>query len=295
MKYLNLTEGFNPYNAKTQDCLDFESFVFNGGEPHIKIINPPTERNEGDVKEIMITIRLDSMNELGLLLMAKNAIDNLGVFNYSHLIIPYFPGARQDRVMVSGEPLSAKVYANIINDMDFDSVSIFDSHSDVSPALLDNCENVNNHNFVDQVLAHLKYPSNIQLISPDAGANKKVLKLAQYLGIVDIVKCDKVRNVENGALTGFEVYNDNLKGRPCLIVDDICDGGGTFLGLAKELKDKNAGPIYLAVSHGIFSKGLKVLCDTFEHVFATDSVNTSRYTEAVPLNYTEISLTDIQF
>ena len=60
----------------------------------------------------------------------------------------------------------------------------------------------------------------------------------------------------------------------CLIIDDICDGGGTFIGLAKELKQKNAGDLYLAVSHGIFSKGLEALNTYFTKLYTTDSFKT---------------------
>jgi len=56
-----------------------------------------------------------------------------------------------------------------------------------------------------------------------------------------------------------------------LIVDDICDGGGTFLGLAEELKECNSGDLYLAVSHGIFSKGSQTLLDNFKSIYSTDS------------------------
>lgn len=66
------------------------------------------------------------------------------------------------------------------------------------------------------------------------------------------------------------------KVRIALIVDDICDGGGTFIGLAEELKRKNAGKIYLAVSHGIFSKGIDKL-DFLAHVYATDAYNTQAH------------------
>ena len=86
-----------------------------------------------------------------------------------------------------------------------------------------------------------------------------------------VVECSKKRNVKNGKLEGFKVYEDNLSGKDCLIVDDICDGGGTFIGLAEELKKKNAGHLYLAVSHGIFNKGVDVLNKCFTKIYTTDS------------------------
>ena len=94
------------------------------------------------------------------------------------------------------------------------------------------------------------------------------------MGLKDVLECGKRRNVTTGELSGFTVPIEDLKNRPCLIVDDICDGGGTFLGLGSELKKKNAGELFLAVSHGIFSKGFDQLSDIYTQLFTTDSIQT---------------------
>ena len=185
------------------------------------------------------------------------------------LFIPYFPAARQDRVMIKGESLSVKVYADIINTLQLNKVFVFDAHSEVTPALVNNCEVIPNHTFIQQVLNVIG--ENVKLISPDGGALKKIYKVSEFLGGVDVVECSKSRDVKTGKLSGFKVYEDDLNGMDCLIVDDICDGGGTFVGLAEELKKKNAGKLYLAVSHGIFNKGFEVL-DCFDAIFTTNSV-----------------------
>ncbi|MEL2361112.1 phosphoribosyltransferase family protein, partial [Klebsiella pneumoniae] len=64
-----------------------------------------------------------------------------------------------------------------------------------------------------------------------------------------LIKCDKKRNMGDGQLSGFEVFTDSLENKTCIIVDDICSRGGTFMGIAKALKDKGAKDIYLIVSH----------------------------------------------
>ena len=109
------------------------------------------------------------------------------------------------------------------------------------------------------------------MVSPDGGALKKIYKLSEALGGLEVLECSKSRDVKTGALSGFKVYADHLQGRDCLIVDDICDGGGTFVGLAEQLRAHGAGKLYLAVSHGIFSKGFEGLKAVFERVFTTDS------------------------
>lgn len=257
---LNLDPKFKPFT--TEQEIIYQSFTFSGGEPHIKI-DPNFDINQ----KVTITHRLNSFNDLGLLCIAVDALRRMDVKDME-LFIPYFSAARQDRVMIKGEPLSVKVYADIINSMQLNKVYVFDAHSEVTPALVNNCEVISNHTFIAAVIKAIG--NDVKLISPDGGALKKIYKVSEFLGGVEVVECSKSRDVKTGRLSGFKVYNDDLQGADCLIVDDICDGGGTFVGLAEELKNKNAGKLYLAVSHGIFNKGFAVL-DCFEKIFTTNS------------------------
>lgn len=259
---LNLTPNFSPLGSK--GAIVYQSLLFAGGEPHIKIAT-----NFNVAKPVTITSRINSFNDLGLVCVTVDALRRIGVKEIK-LFIPYFPGARQDRIMVPGEPLSVKVYADIINAMKLENVMIFDPHSEVTPALLDNCEVISNHRFVKKVIE--KIGAEVKLVSPDGGALKKIYKVSEFLGGAEVIECSKSRDVKTGKLSGFKVYVDDLVGQDCLIVDDICDGGGTFIGLAQELKNKNAGKLYLAISHGIFSKGFEELGKYFDQVFTTDSI-----------------------
>jgi ribose-phosphate pyrophosphokinase len=257
---LNLDKTFKPFAGNE---IQFESFTFSGGEPHIKI---SPDFNTDQI--ITITHRLNSFNDVGLLYIAVDALRRMHVEKIN-LFIPYFPAARQDRVMVKGEPLTVKVYADLLNGLNVNNITVFDAHSEVTPALLNNCEAVSNHRFIQEVLKSTG--QNCVLISPDGGALKKIYKVSEYLGGVPVVECSKSRDVTTGKLKGFKVYADDLQGKDCLIVDDICDGGGTFIGLAEELKKKNCGDIYLAVSHGIFSQGFEKFKPSFKKIFTTDS------------------------
>jgi ribose-phosphate pyrophosphokinase len=258
---LNLSSNFKPLAGPE---IDFQSFSFSGGEPHIKI------QNDWDKQQpVNVSLRINSFNDFGLLCMAVDALKRMEA-KLGQLIIPYFPAARQDRLMQAGEPLSVKVYADIINQFGFQKVLVFDAHSEVTPAVLNNCQVITNHQFIAEVLN--KIPSQALLISPDGGALKKIYKCSEFLGGLPVVECSKSRDVKTGQLSGFKVYADDLQGQDCLVVDDICDAGGTFVGLAQALKVKNAGNLYLAVSHGIFSKGFEELLKHFTHIFCTDSV-----------------------
>ncbi len=266
---LNLDPKFRPFIEK--ESIDFESFTFSGGEPHIKILTPIDQN-----KNVTVTHRVQSFNDFGLLLLAIDALQRLGIKSID-VFIPYFPAARQDRVMVKGESLSVKVYAQLLNALNLNSVTVYDPHSEVVPALLNNCKVISNHNFIKEAIQDID--EDIILISPDGGALKKIYKLTSALGGIEVIECSKSRDVKTGQISDFKVYAEDLKGKSCLIVDDICDGGGTFMGLAKELKKKNAGKLYLAVSHGIFSKGLTELNKHFDKIYSTDSFKSIESTE----------------
>ncbi len=296
MKYLHLDADFTPFGKS----IAFEAFTFNGGEPHIKInaevgvsitnlfsnqkpeLVPPQGNEYRD--DVLITTRIRSFNDLGFVLAANDALRRIGVEQVS-LLLPYFPAARQDRVMVPGEALTVKIYADIINAAGFEKVIILDPHSEVTPSLLNNVTVISNHQFVKKALAN---ETDYLLISPDGGALKKVYKLAQYLDGQVVVECSKMRDVKTGQLSGFKVYADNLKGQTCVIVDDICDGGGTFLGLAKALKAKNAGKLILVVTHGIFSKGLTELSGVFSKIYVTDAYRTIEKEEVIQIKIDQI-------
>lgn len=259
---LNLNPSFTPLGEN--NLIEYKSFLFAGGEPHIKISS-----NFDVAAPVTITQRINSFNDLGMICITVDALRRMGVKEIE-LFIPYFPAARQDRVMIPGEPLSVKIYADIINAMALASVTVFDPHSEVTPALLNNCVTVSNHEFIKQVIANIG--TDVKLISPDGGALKKIYKVSEFLGGAEVVECSKSRDVKTGKLSGFKVYAEDLAGADCLIVDDICDGGGTFIGLAEALKAKNAGKLYLAISHGIFSKDFDELGKYFEQIFTTDSI-----------------------
>ncbi|KAB1155385.1 ribose-phosphate pyrophosphokinase [Tenacibaculum aiptasiae] len=275
---LNLDKHFSPYG--TTNTIEYNYFTFSGGEPHIKIITDLKA-----VSEVTITHRIQSFNDLGILLLATNALKNMDIKKIK-VLLPYFPAARQDRLMQTGEPLSVKVYADIINTQNYESVTIFDPHSEVAPAVLNNCKVIDNHAFIRQITQQL--PDDLLLISPDGGALKKIYKVAAHLQKYEVIEGSKSRNVRTGELTGFKVYAEDLKGKDCLVVDDICDGGGTFLGLAQELKAKNAGNLYLAVSHGIFSRGFEDLEKVFTKIYTTDSFKTIAHKNCEQIKLKEI-------
>jgi ribose-phosphate pyrophosphokinase len=247
----------------------FEATVFSGGEINVKI---PTDLCQHD--SICIEANIMDANGLMTLAMLKDALTRAAPYAEISLYMGYVPYARQDRVCNRGEALSIKVFCDMINAMKFKSVTILDPHSDVTPALLDRCFIVEPGKVLDRIsiaddIFHGKYT----LVAPDAGATKKVDKVAQHFGGLEVIQGMKKRDLKTGTLSGF-TYTGDVAGKDLLIVDDICDGGGTFLGLANQLNYGGAKSISLYVSHGIFSKGIDILLDGYiDYVYTTDSCN----------------------
>lgn len=190
------------------------------------------------------------------------------------LFMPYIPYARQDRRMVRHDGFSMKVFANLLNSLKLDSVMVFDSHSDVATALIDNVVHVTQEQIIDTNPINHGLSTNYDVIvAPDAGALKKIHKVAKALK-KPVVVLDKERNVQTGEITGTKLLSpiSDVEGKCCLIVDDICDGGATFIAAAAELKQAGAENVSLWVTHGIFSRGVEHLLDNgILNIHTTDS------------------------
>jgi ribose-phosphate pyrophosphokinase len=256
-----------------QSDIGFKAIIFPDGQPHLKL-DVASMDALGKNQPIRILSRISNANDLMMVLLAKNTLD-YQEFQHVELHISYLLAARMDRVMLEGEPFSLKVLATMINSGNFKKVIIFDPHSEVSTAVIERSYAVSNHDFVKDALAHYftqHNPASYCLVSPDAGALKKIHKLAQYLNVDKVVECMKERDLKTGALTNFKTTSENLQGFTCFIVDDICDGGGTFAGTAAMLMDKGATKVVLIVSHGIFSKGTTI--GNISDIYTTDSYKT---------------------
>jgi ribose-phosphate pyrophosphokinase len=122
-------------------------------------------------------------------------------------------------------------------------------------------------------------------VSPDAGAYKKIFDVAQEFRIDNIATATKVRDLKTGKILHTEIPNlpvtlaEDFK---YVIVDDICDGGRTFVELAKAIREQRpTAKIYLVVTHGIFSGGFEGLGEYFEHVYTTNSIKVQEDTDLV--------------
>ena len=273
--------------GKTYTEVDVDYKVFNGGEINLRL--PEELLGKKDIIGVSIMHKgMKNSNDLMALLMLNDALRRAYPRAEYRLGMGYVPYARQDRVCNDGEAHSMKVFGNLINTMGFDEVLIIDPHSDVAGACIDNCTSIVSQVEVIESFEELQADISdldMVLISPDAGAIKKSEAVAVAFEM-PLVQGVKQRDLRTGALSGFAINDPRktVEGRNCLIVDDICDGGGTFLGLAKVLFDNGALSVSLYVTHGIFSQGVSHLLDNgIDRIYTLDTFNSGEQHERLEI------------
>jgi ribose-phosphate pyrophosphokinase len=246
----------------------YDSFVFSGGEVHVRMRFDLTAAKSGPC---IIKAKITGSTAVMELLLLKNALNTATAITRFELELGYVPYGRQDRKCNPGEAFSLKVMADLINSMNFDEVRILDPHSDVTPALINNCRV---RKLEEIVRSHINLQAlalKTTAIAPDAGAAKKVFEIAKHAQS-RFYTAEKIRDVRDGSIQLTTVHASNLTGHDVTIWDDICDGGRTFIELAKVLKEMGVHEINLFVTHGIFSKGYDPLFEAgISRIYTTDS------------------------
>ncbi len=259
------------------DNPQYKAFKFPGGEVHLKLKNPAEILSSPTIK---IVARVNNSDEMMLLLLAIDTIRKDDSSKYIEVFFPYMPYQQADMNFSIGESFSLRTVTSLLNSLGVNKFSVYDPHSSVTPALLNNCMAVDNSGFVETCIwdillgqgKDIKDSKDLIMLSPDAGAYKKIGKLAAKIEFQgEVVSANKSRNISTGNIDSLELSKQDFEGKDVMIIDDICVGGRTFVELAKKLKEKNIGKLYLIVSHGIFSNGLEELSQYFDRIFVTNS------------------------
>ena len=298
-----MAETLNLVNPKDSLSFKYEISRFPDGQQSLRLIEDgyntfKSLRDSDSAHGIIIESRLNTFSDLEIIICATQALKEVGVKNIS-LYIPYCIGARSDRKFMEGGINYVKhVIAPIINSQGYNKVTILDPHSDVLEACINNFEKQDNINLVTFALKDYFLskgfetwnPTNfdgVRLVSPDAGALKKVFHVAEKIGYKgEVIIASKHRNLETGMIDYTNVpISANDADKDVFIIDDICDGGRTFIEIAKAINKfrivassihpihpDNHGKNYLIVTHGIFSAGFDLLAEYFDGIYCTNSV-----------------------
>lgn len=216
----------------------------------------------------------DSAKDAVKLNLIMNAMSwAIGVKGGFTLFVPYLPEARADRIFKKGNAYPLESTLNWLSTLGFEEVICYDVHSQVANILAEeyNLKLVNQeqHSIVmDQFKAKMK---NTVIVSPDKGASEKAKKVADKLKTT-MIQVNKNRCLDTGKILSVDVPEGDYRGMSFTICDDICDGGGTFLPIAQQLKSMGAEEVNLYVTHGIFAKGLEIFEEHIDKLFVANIV-----------------------
>lgn len=246
--------------------------TFPDGEPHIVL---------GEINRkyaAYVVCRIANPNDLFVLLQVGNILNRQGV-PFS-LTIRYLMSARMDRVMSFNEAFSLEIVANAINSIHPTKVNLHEAHSERAVSLINNSQNV---------LLNPWLSSKKVICFPDEGASERYTSL--YRNNPKIV-CSKTRDPETGELKGFTIQREigdyNFKKADNItVIDDLCDRGGTFMGIAELLrKEYPQASLDIHVVHMVNPLGILNLSKTYDHVVFTDSYKDWSKEMEIPANCT---------
>jgi ribose-phosphate pyrophosphokinase len=242
-----------------EDC--FTVMKYPSGEPHVR-----RNDNVWATEDDTIIANAYDFNDLAMIVTADRILQRDG--SYVTWIIPFMPCARHDRRNDNYDGDEIHLAIGTLERNLGDRIRIIDPHSDVAGKL----PHYTQSSVVEEYKEHQMFADFPHIVIPDAGAAKKAYDWIDRVPHAGIHQAIKKRNPVNGRLSGFQLTQDyNFAGETCVIIDDICDGGGTFLGLAKVLKEAGAGQLLLGVTHGLFTKGLGELNSQFDIIYSLNT------------------------
>jgi len=252
-------------------AVEYLCHKFSGGEVQPKIVNAPTSANVST-----ITCHAYSNDDIMELLLAVDAVWQWvrryevgfdGPIPILKVVLPYLPYARQDRVCAPGEANGLGVMLSLLMNRNIDFLECWDVHNPIAVANHRPGEgpvftNVPAEYFVRNI-PQLFQPV---VIAPDKGALDRATRAAAVLQ-APVYHANKVRDPVTGKILSTEISMEHQGARDILMVDDLCDGGRTFIELARLLRTRTTGRVLLYVTHGIFSQGLEVFHRLIDQVY----------------------------
>lgn len=267
--------------------IDGKEIILNKFPDGTLLLKPDIDFSKYGWKDrVTLTWHFESNEEMVAVMFLTRHLQRNGAL-FIDLVMPYIPNARQDREKSDNDVFTLKYFAEFINGLAFDSVTVLDPHSSVSEALFDNLIVENPKKYIGKAMA------SIGAFSPATDDNRKPLMafypdegaMKRYSGLIPIGYAFgiKKRDWETGKILGLDVAGSTelIPMSDVLIIDDISSRGGTFYHSAKKLKELGANKIYLYVSHceatildgEIFKSGL------IDKVFTTNSIFNSKTME----------------
>ena len=243
---------------------------FSDGEIYIEI----NENIRGNSIFIIQSVSSPANDNLMELLLCIDALKRSSAKNIT-AVIPYFGYARQDRKVVPRTSISAKLVSNLITMAGADRIVTVDLHAGQIQGFFDiPVDNL----FATPIFSrHIKRKiknKNLICVAPDVGGVERARALGRKLD-VGLSIIDK-RRPSPGKSQVMNVIG-NVKGKTCIIVDDIIDSGGTIVNAADALKKRGAKEVHVYVTHGVLSGEAveKIKKSKIKNLVVTDTIDNS--------------------
>lgn len=220
-----------------------------------------------------ITPEPERLQDMEVLWMFENEAELITVCQLGHLLgtyaifptlnMPFLVYGRQDKLISNNTTFAKIVMERLVMESGYTRILTYDAHSD-------NSDFIQSREPVELIGAAIAHQDVVCF--PDAGAVKRYMHLIG--NHIPAIYCEKVRNQITGEIEGLQLMSDDdITGKNVLVLDDLCDGGKTFIEVAKILNAQGAGELTLAISHGIFSKGINIIFDAgYKTVYTTNSL-----------------------
>lgn len=236
----------------------YKVITFPDGEVHLELTKP--------IKDVMVDVkcRITNANDLFLLMQLSDILKRQEVRIHT-LTIYYLMGMRCDRVFEINRPFTLKVVADVINTLDVCEVNLIEPHSYRSESLLKSSASVE---MTAAIARHLHdADKELLFVAPDRGAVDRYENFFAFS-----VFCSKVREASTGKMLDFKVEQSiPVKGTDLLMIDDLCDGGSTFVGLAPKVRELEPKSLSLAVTHAVQLDGIKRVAEVYDKVYITNT------------------------
>jgi len=243
---------------------------FADGEIYIEI-NENIRGNSVFVVQSTSTPANDNLMEL---LLCIDALRRSSAKNIT-AVIPYFGYARQDRKVAPRTSISAKVVSNLITNAGANRIVTVDLHAGQIQGFFDiPVDNLYTTPMFARYIKKKFKTKNLICVSPDVGGVQRTRGLATKLK-VDLAIIDK-RRPEAGKSEVMNIIGD-VKGKNCIIVDDIIDSGGTIVNAVEALKKAGATDVYVFVTHAVLSGEAadKIKKSKIKKLIITDTIDNS--------------------
>lgn len=191
-------------------------------------------------------------------------------------VIPYFGYARQDRKTDGRTPISAKLVANLISTAGADRVLTVDLHAGQIQGFFDiPTDNLFGGPVMVDDIKERYGKEKIIVVSPDVGGVVRARSLAKRLDDADLAIVDK-RRPEAGKSEVMNIIGD-VRGARCIMLDDMCDSGGTLANAAAALKEHGASSVSAYVTHGVLSGSAvsRIEKSVLDELVMTDTIQPS--------------------